>query len=64
VFIIYIGEKVPGVKKARIATQKGAITEFFGQYHVDVTVSNPSELTEDLIKSVVAAAAGTKSNVK
>jgi len=64
VFITYLGEKVPGVKKARITTQRGAITEFFGQYHVDVTVSNQSELTEDLIKSIVQAASGTKSNIR
>jgi len=64
VFIIYLGEKVPGVKKARIATQRGTITEFFGQYHVDITASNQSELTEALIKSVVGAAAGTKSNIR
>lgn len=30
VFVIFIGEKVPGVKKARIATHKGAVLELFG----------------------------------
>jgi hypothetical protein len=64
VFVIFIGEKVPGVKKARVATHKGAVQELFGQYHVDVTASNPGELTDELITVTIKKAAGTLNTVK
>ena len=63
VFVICIGEAVKGVRKARIATHKGEVTTFFGQYHVDVTVANAAELTEDLVRATVQKAAGTKNNI-
>lgn len=52
-----------GVRKARIATHKGEVTAFFGQYHVDVTVANAQELTEELVRATVQKAAGTKNNI-
>lgn len=64
VLIIHIDEKVPVIRKAKIVTHKGAITEFFGQYHCDVTVATPSELTEQLIDTTVQNAAGTAVHVK
>jgi hypothetical protein len=64
VLVIHIDEKVPVIRKAKIVTHKGAITEFFGQYHVDVTIASPSELTEELIDTTVQNAAGTAVHVK
>jgi len=64
VFVLHVDEKVPVIRKAKIVTHKGAITEFIGQYHVDVTISSPSELTEELIDTTVQNAAGTAVHVK
>eukprot|EP01099_Mayorella_cantabrigiensis_P005047 TRINITY_DN3945_c0_g1_i4.p1 TRINITY_DN3945_c0_g1~~TRINITY_DN3945_c0_g1_i4.p1 ORF type:complete len:503 (-),score=133.06 TRINITY_DN3945_c0_g1_i4:72-1580(-) len=64
VLVIHIDEKVPVIRKAKIVTHKGAITEFFGQYHVDITIASPSELTEELVDTTVQNAAGTAVHVK
>ena len=64
VLVIHIDEKVPVIRKAKIVTHKGAITEFIGQYHVDVTIASASELTEELIDTTVQHAAGTAVHVK
>jgi hypothetical protein len=64
VLIIWIGESVPIIRKARIATHKGDVTSFLGQYHVDVSASNLSEINEEIVKDLVQRASGTASHVK
>jgi len=64
VFIIWIGEKVPMIRKAKIATHKGDITSFIGQYHVDLTCSNMNEISEDIVRDHVQRASGTAVHVK
>jgi len=64
VLIIWIGDKVAIMRKAKIATHKGDITGFVGQYHVDVTASNLSEINEDIVRDLVQRASGTAVHVK
>jgi len=64
VLILWVGEKVKTVRKARITTHKGEVTSFVGQYHVDINCSNLNEINDELIRDLVAAASGTKVNVK
>jgi len=64
VLIVWVGEKVAIIRKARITTHKGDITSFLGQYHVDVHCSNLSEINEDIVKDLVQRASGTANLVK
>jgi len=64
VLIVWVGEKVPIIRKARITTHKGDVTTFLGQYHVDVHCSNLNEINEDIVKDLVQRASGTANNVK
>jgi len=64
VLIVWVGEKVPIIRKARIVTHKGDVTSFVGQYHVDVNCSNLNEINEDIVKDLVQRASGTANNVK
>jgi hypothetical protein len=64
VLIIWVGEKVPIIRKAKIVTHKGDITGFVGQYHVDVTASNLNEINEDIVRDLVQRASGTAVHVK
>jgi len=64
VLIVWVGEKVPIIRKARITTHKGDVTNFLGQYHVDVHCSNLNEINEDIVKDLVQRASGTANNVK
>lgn len=64
VLILWIGEKVPIMNKARITTHKGDITTFFGQYHVDLSASDLSEINEEIIRVHIQKASGTANYVK
>lgn len=63
VLIIWIGESVKIMRKAKIATHKGEILKVMGQYHTDITASNLSELSQDEIMRKVGEAAGTASHI-
>jgi len=64
VFIIWVGEKVAIIRKAKITTHKGDITGFIGQYHVDLNCSNLNEINEDIVRDLVQRASGTAVHVK
>eukprot|EP01100_Stratorugosa_tubuloviscum_P002064 TRINITY_DN1475_c0_g2_i1.p1 TRINITY_DN1475_c0_g2~~TRINITY_DN1475_c0_g2_i1.p1 ORF type:complete len:517 (-),score=270.75 TRINITY_DN1475_c0_g2_i1:94-1644(-) len=64
VLVLWVGEGVPTIRKARITTHKGDVTAFIGQYHVDVSASNLSEISEEIIHRLVTVAAGTAIHVK
>jgi len=64
VFIVWVGENVKIMRKARIATHKGAIVEFIGQHHVAVACSNLNEITEPIVMTQVKMASGTAIHVK
>jgi len=64
VFIVWCGESVPFVQKAKMTTHKGSITKLIGQFHNDINVSNPSELSDDIVMRKVRDASGTSVHVK
>jgi len=64
VLILWVGEKVPFARKARITTNKGEVLGFIGQYHVDVNCSNLSEISPEIIRDLVQRASGTALHVK
>jgi hypothetical protein len=64
VLILWVGEKLPVIRKARITTHKGEITAFIGQYHVDCSCSNLNEVNDDIITDLVQRASGTAVHVK
>jgi len=64
VLILWVGEKLPIIRKARITTHKGEVTSFIGQYHVDIQCSNHNEVSEEIIQEAVQKASGTANYVK
>jgi len=64
VFICWVGDKVPIIRKARITTHKGEITSLIGQFHVDLNCSNLDEINDDIIRDLVQRASGTAVHVK
>jgi hypothetical protein len=42
------------IRKAKIATHKGAVTEVVGQYHLDLTVASPAELSSEAVAKAVS----------
>jgi hypothetical protein len=64
VLILWVGEDVPVIRKARITTHKGELTAFIRQYHVDCSCSNHNEINEDIVRDLVQRASGTAVHVK
>jgi len=63
VYIVWVGEKLPIMRKALITTHKGVVTGFIGQAHVELNWTNLSEATEEQVVAKVSSAAGTRSFV-
>jgi len=63
VLIIWVGDSIPAVRKAKITTHKGTLDAFFGQRHNDIYVSSKSEVSEELIMSKVRDASGSGNRV-
>lgn len=63
VFVLYLGEKVPRMQRARISVHQNAVKEFLGQAHVDYSCATAAELTNDVIVSKVTITSGSSSRV-
>lgn len=62
-FILYIGDKVPIMQKARISVHTGGVKDFIGQFHVDITATSPSELTDDILARKIQDTSGSGTRV-
>jgi len=63
VFVLFLGEKLPRMLRARISVHQNAVKEFIGQAHVDYSCATPAELTNDIIVSKVTITSGFSSRV-
>lgn len=63
-YVNWIGENVPGVKKAKIGTYKTFVTKTLGHYNVEIFAETQGEVTEDVIRDKVLMTSGTKSSVR
>ncbi|KAL4219704.1 hypothetical protein ACF0H5_022274 [Mactra antiquata] len=63
-FIMWVGNNVKPMTKAKISTHKGTIEETFGPFHVAIYASDQSEISEKAIIEKVTSASGSKSHVK
>jgi len=62
--IVWIGDNIDRMHRARLGTHKGAVQALFLPYHVDITVSQKSELSDEVIVQKIAEASGTAKKVK
>ncbi|KNC97305.1 uncharacterized protein SPPG_07234 [Spizellomyces punctatus DAOM BR117] len=63
-FVTFIGQQVGIMKKAKISTHKGGVTEHFAPYHVDFTISERREIDDTVIMNKVSRVSGSRSMVK
>ena len=63
VFVLFLGEKLPRMLRARISVHQNSVKEFLGQAHVDYSCSTPAELNNDIIVSKVTITSGSSSRV-
>jgi len=53
VFIIFLGEGIKTIQKAKITTHFGSVKDLIGQFHCDLFTAKKSELTEEAVKEKV-----------
>jgi len=63
VTVLYLGEKINRMLRARISVHQNSVKEFIGQSHVDYDCSTPAELTNEIIVSKVTITSGSSSRV-
>jgi len=61
VFVQWLPDHLNVMLKARIGTYADDVANLVGQYHTDIT--NPTELTEEMIQDAIAFASGQKVHV-
>lgn len=59
-----MGDDVSGVNKARIGTNKSAVTSVIGHYNIEYLCSSKDELKQDLIMGRIQDASGSKNRVQ
>jgi hypothetical protein len=64
VHIIWVGENIDRMHRAKIGTHKGAIQNLFTPYHCDVSATHNSELTHEIIRQRIQDVSGTATKVK
>lgn len=64
VYIIWVGNSVKPMTKAKISTHKGIAESAFGPFHVAIYASDKADISEKAIVEKVTSASGTKSHVK
>jgi len=62
-FIMWVPDNVPRMQKARISVHKGKMQDFIGQFHVDITASVPTELSEQILTEKIMDTSGSGSRV-
>lgn len=63
-FIIWQGENIDRMHRARLGTHKGSVTELFSPYHTDIIAAHKDELSDDIIMQKISDASGTASKVR
>lgn len=64
VYIIWVGQSVKPMTKAKISTHKGTAEQTFGPFHVSIYANDQSDISESIIMEKVTSASGTRSHVK
>eukprot|EP01089_Gocevia_fonbrunei_P014914 TRINITY_DN422_c0_g1_i1.p1 TRINITY_DN422_c0_g1~~TRINITY_DN422_c0_g1_i1.p1 ORF type:complete len:299 (-),score=99.72 TRINITY_DN422_c0_g1_i1:7-903(-) len=60
VYIVWSGENVPGLRKARVSTHKAAVKDIFGQSHVTVAATDLDEISDANVEKTIRHAAGSQ----
>jgi len=64
VHVVFIGENINRMHRARLGTHKGAINALFSPYHVDVEASEKKDISDDVLMRKIRDASGTAIKVK
>jgi len=60
VYVVWSGENVRALKRARVSTHKPAMAQILGQAHVTLSASTLAEISAERVLSYVTVAGGTQ----
>jgi len=58
VFVVYVPDGLSGMAKAKANMHKPHVDSFLKYYHIQLNITTPEELTDDVIQAKLKAAAG------
>lgn len=61
--VIWVGDNLSGILKARIAATRATAYSFIGHYNVDITASEKAEIADDVVAAKISSASGSASKV-
>jgi len=64
VYVYYIGDNVPAMQRGKIGTAHGQVKTYFSPYHIDFEITNPNEISTEIITNKIAVASGKASKVR
>jgi len=64
VHVVFVGQYINRMHRARLGTHKGAVNALFSPYHVDLEAAHKSEITDDILMKKIGNVSGTASKVK
>lgn len=62
-FVNYVGDNINRMLRARLGTHQGAARAFFAPFHVDLSCSQQSEISDDIVLKLIKSTSGTESKV-
>jgi hypothetical protein len=62
-FIVFQGEEMPRMQRARISVHQSGVHQFFGQSHVDYSCTSTADLSTEIILTKIMEVSGTASRV-
>eukprot|EP00727_Mastigamoeba_balamuthi_P014639 m51a1_g9800 hypothetical protein (525) ;mRNA; r:1789856-1792541 len=62
-YVLYLGEQVPRMQRAKLSVHQNAVRAYLGQAHVDFTCAQPGELSTETLLARVMEVSGTASRV-
>eukprot|EP01118_Nematostelium_gracile_P006441 TRINITY_DN2076_c0_g1_i2.p1 TRINITY_DN2076_c0_g1~~TRINITY_DN2076_c0_g1_i2.p1 ORF type:complete len:243 (-),score=83.88 TRINITY_DN2076_c0_g1_i2:47-775(-) len=64
IHIVFLGENINRMHRARLGTHKGAINSLFSPYHTDFEATEKKDLTDEALTKRISDASGTANKVK
>eukprot|EP01133_Synstelium_polycarpum_P012628 gene12628-14825_t len=64
VFVNFVGDDINRMFRAKLGTHSGFVKELFAPYHVDLLATTPSEVSSEIVRTIITTNSGTSSRVR
>jgi hypothetical protein len=62
-FVNFVGDNINRMLRARLSLHQGAVRAFFAPFHCDISCTQASEISDDIVLKMIKSNSGTESKV-